>query len=876
MPKISEFPDSGDLKSGDGIPVVRNGVDMLAKPGYLAALMQLSSGQLGSGGSTPIASGDIFNAYRNGVGIIGPTTADLVVFVNAMLYPSCSVNPTITLDDFRRGIVATTGTWNGPHLFSYQWYLDDVAISGATNNFYEPLSTDIGHNINVAVIPNGLTDKAAKSNYIIPDNNIDMYGNMNLPFYNTRYFDTIDFTFTLTPANWLDSKINDRWTYINDMYLGVGVSNGYVLGTLPIPAPAGARTWSFTGDTTGLAIDATSGEITVSDGTHFTGAATLNITVVTSDLGSYAITVTVVTSSQTTLRFIDGVSGNDSNSGNTPHEPKLSFQSSGTTALFKRGTNIVHTIRHVSSHTYRGYGDPSAAQPLVYFTPGEQSAIINQYKSGNSGPLQGDNSVIIRDIHFSGGGNSVAELYNMGTAGACSIKRCTFSDNAGTINLQAMHSSVSKDITIRHCNFSNYQGDGVYFVSSSQIEIGYCNLGCPSGTVGDAMQITGESDPTLRCGSMWVHHNIFQQDTSSNSVKGALVIQETSAFLVEDNFMFGKYFACGNGGQFGTIRNNYTYKSLLPTANSNYNNTWGVGSGTDQMSHTVHILDNTINWAARGLNLSGFSAPTGIGTAGWNRIDMVMEWNTIFNTFQNFCKITESWSGKISNNIGFKNSSNAITAVGTGASTADITQSLTLSYSSGTGKVTATAPNDHKMIGGTVVIISGATETEFNGTYTIGGITSLTQKTFTYTPGSAPGVTTASGTPLFHQYREYTTRTTTGNTFQSDKGPVLDVYPTVTGTCQDGQTVTVSTTAQTGVTYTYQWRLNGVAIGGATATTFAIPVGYAATTDRYRPSWNSLNAAELSCVVIATNTLGRKSFIFAKWPDNRTHETIAA
>lgn len=62
----------------------------------------------------------------------------------------------------------------------------------------------------------------------------------------------------------------------------------------------------------------------------------------------------------------------------------------------------------------------------------------------------------------------------------------------------------------------------------------------------------------------------------------------------------------------------------------------------------------------------------------------------------------------------------------------------------------------------------------------------------------------------------------------SDQQPINTVLPVVSGTLTSGSTLSATTgtwTSPTSRTYTYQWLLNGVAVGGATANTFVVPAG---------------------------------------------------
>ncbi len=67
--------------------------------------------------------------------------------------PSNTALPTITgTAQVGQTLTSSTGTWsNSPTSYSYQWYGNGVAISGATSSSYVPVTGDIGHTISVAV-----------------------------------------------------------------------------------------------------------------------------------------------------------------------------------------------------------------------------------------------------------------------------------------------------------------------------------------------------------------------------------------------------------------------------------------------------------------------------------------------------------------------------------------------------------------------------------------------------------------------------------------------------------------------------------------------------------------------------------------------------
>ena len=87
-----------------------------------------------------------------------------------------------------------------------------------------------------------------------------------------------------------------------------------------------------------------------------------------------------------------------------------------------------------------------------------------------------------------------------------------------------------------------------------------------------------------------------------------------------------------------------------------------------------------------------------------------------------------------------------------------------------------------------------------------------------------------------------TSNTITVNTFVA---PINTIAPAITGTAQEGQTLTTSTGFWTGtpvITYTYQWKRNGSNIGSATNSTYTL-----VTADV---------GQSIKCTVTATNSVG--------------------
>jgi hypothetical protein len=89
----------------------------------------------------------------------------------------------------------------------------------------------------------------------------------------------------------------------------------------------------------------------------------------------------------------------------------------------------------------------------------------------------------------------------------------------------------------------------------------------------------------------------------------------------------------------------------------------------------------------------------------------------------------------------------------------------------------------------------------------------------------------------------------TSNGITVTRAPANTVAPALSGTHNVGQTMTCSTGTWTGtavISYTYQWKRDGVAIGGETASTYVL-------------TSSDLAPASIKCTVTATNGVGSAS-----------------
>lgn len=775
-----------------------------------------------------------------------------------------------------------------------------------------------------------------------------------LPVASNVSYEEIAFDLPLNAANANDSLINDRYGYLDFMYLGTTTPNGYVLGT-PVPYILG-RTFSLSGTDAAKFTISGLGVITLADNTGL-ASGNLSINVVTNDLGTISITIPVVTPTGNAI-FFDSVNGSDANSGRQPHLPKLtyndSFISGVTIYAIRRGSEYISTLQHSSGRIYCAYGDPSVPRPQIRCVVGESYCVRNGYKTaGNPGSgFASFTSCSYFDLDLVGNLNSTLVILNAyNFSGTITAKRCSATGNISNNNSSVFRAYVGANAVFKHNDIQNYYGDGIYCTMlSGTIDLGFNFIKPPQGGAADCIQITGENDFAQRCKNAHVHHNILDYGRHSwtGSGKGSCVIQETDKACFEYNFCRGGYFGFGRGSNRLTERYNYYYDCNF--YNPVNTNTWGTGAGSDQPTGEHTSVGNVINGARRGISVSGY--PRSGATQRWDRTDFVHLYNTVMNCNE-AAKATERWSGlyeclHINNynqqfqlNAGFgdvaasvvKNvyrlsqvggvatlvvdsaqfehtirPEDSITIAGANeggwnvtAEVATVPTAITgtvVSLTQTAGVATAEFDKPHGYKVGNSVTFSGSTPTAYNGAKIVASVPTPTTLTFAIASGTASPATgtittsmsskciltfpidsgvpaLATGTITVTKNLEFATQTVTV-TEQSGVGPTLLVTPTISGVCQNGQTVTCNTTPQAGITYAFLWILNERKAASGTSAAFSIPAGTAANINRRMPAVNGLNTAQLSCIVIATNSLGRKSYTNALWDKRTAFKTVVA
>lgn len=678
-------------------------------------------------------------------------------------------------------------------------------------------------------------------------------------FCSMVYHDSLDFFIPLSSSNVLDTRFGDRFDYINQMVIGVNSPAGYVLGTIA-PHISG-MIYSLTGaDSSRFSISDT-GQITLIDNSALS-AGNLTFNVVNNIYGTIPVTVPVVSGTGSYL-FYDSVNGSDSNSGTQPHSAKLTLPT-GTptvgTIYLRRGSTFTKngSLTPNDGKTYRGYGDPSSERPIIQES---SQSVVNLLAVSL-------NNLEVYDIWFKGGRRAI----NVETATNYKLKRCK-ATGYGSSTDGYSQGFYTKGVTypiIKHNETDDGYGDGIYVVASKQGEISYNRLLTPKDGVGDCMQITDENNFSKRCTDLHIHHNIGDYNKSSASVKGSMVMQGCTSCTYEHNVAWGHNFGHSIAGTRSVIRHNISFYAFMNPRSYYEFNMIGAAEHIDKLK----VYDNTFMFTQRGLNLSGYS---GNGFSEWDRADIDAQWNMIMFSKEAF-KATERWTGSIKNNIFCSNVDNTFQETTRGNTDATISVEVVSFTNNGSGIGTFNSNPvvySHRMSKGDTVAITGA-NAELNKTWVIADV-------WNNTSFRVSGVTTettvtglsGTGTKIL----DFSTQNdgATENIFQTEVGTVLKNRPTITGNCQDGQTVTITSVIPVGHTVTYQWRLNHSTISGATNSSYTVPALTSATANnQYGSQYNNLNKPQLSCIMKITNPKGMASFITPVWTDGDVYKTVVA
>lgn len=462
-------------------------------------------------------------------------------------------------------------------------------------------------------------------------------------------------------TNW--NGANEAFGYLGNMLVEANAANGTKIGRVLVvndarPAP----TYTISGDVAGLAINSSTGMISVADGSQLL-AATRTITITaTNPYGSASTTVQLpVVSVTANVWYVDAANGSDANAGNLPSlalkTASAARPKQGTVYWKRGGTWTDDSIALRTNGVHAAYGDPADAAPWIN-SP-------NVY--GAAPVIVGGNystSVIntsVSDLKISGTERCFYHNGDGTTNGTNAVKiiRCTFTGNTSTADSAKgvyLKSLTHGAVTIRHCRVENYNGDGVYLVKCGSAsgeylnEIAYNFIDSPIGSGADCLQIANENDISIKSYDFWVHHNTMK-NASANSQKGNAVLENTYRTLFEENDCEGRHFCLSSIGFNATVRYNRLTKSDL--ANDAAALVVGESNNFGKQRWVGNLLEN--NWVA--LGILGYNDPAG----GWNRYDMEIFFNTSRNNLRHY-RQNRPASGRLQYNVGELNTNNAMVA----------------------------------------------------------------------------------------------------------------------------------------------------------------------------------------------------------------------
>lgn len=605
----------------------------------------------------------------------------------------------------------------------------------------------------------------------------------------------------------------EKYGYYDCMYVGVDTPNGYEVGQVAL-TDIGA-VWSITGATSGFAIDASTGMITLSDNTQLTVAEDRVITV-QRVIGPITDTVDItihIVDDATSIGFFSPT-GNNANDGRQPHKPRQTLANANDyntrrdKMLFLRGAVFEGTLPIRDDTLYASYGNPLAPSPEILFSDVTSidlgvtyiSCIESQKKPDDDGYLARSN-VTVKDFILNGN-NVSRRLSHIQTAHNPAFRRVHLKNNADVAYANGiLLNDIQNGCSLRFITTDDntVYGDAIYGKllrdPSALYEIGYCDFGLPKGSLSDCIQITDEGNDSQTNYNVWIHHTEVRNGAESDSLKGGIVVQGAKCSLVEHCTIDGKYFGMTVSSEGAVMRKNRVRQGGLPSTNSNHFNTWGLGFGGNEVSFKTSMYDNYID----GTNPNSDGTPvtwgfflTGFDLEGLDaeKYDSEMSYNKITNCL-NFGRTSRdiAWSGFVKNNL---------------------------------------ADNNVQDSGGDGNVFEERSETV------------ATQGDYQSKEIEQPYV----------------------GFFDSESS----LYVRGANGAYDGGVLTAHFyLARDETLVGYQWRLNGVDIDGANSNTYTIPTGTEAQLNDRMPQVSPLNAAEVSLVVTVQDVDGNRDFVISDY-----------
>lgn len=258
---------------------------------------------------------------------------------------------------------------------TYQWYIGNTKIAGATSNTYTPKNSDIGKNLNVHIIPTDANspyknvDDAATGNYVNPHsyNNgfCTVCGEYETPTLNNGYYEINNGG----KLFWFASYVNGDPTHVEEATSKHLNINARLTSDISLhnPKNSGATEWTPIGETSGTGTNAFAGTF---DGQGHT-ISDLSITTLPSGAvrtGLFGTTYGGVVKDFTikgSITLSTGNSGTNSGIGGAIGATKYGTVVSGVTSYVNISNTSANALVHVGGVVGELYS--STAKQCLYF-----------------------------------------------------------------------------------------------------------------------------------------------------------------------------------------------------------------------------------------------------------------------------------------------------------------------------------------------------------------------------------------------------------------------------------------------------------------------------------------------------------------------------
>lgn len=258
---------------------------------------------------------------------------------------------------------------------TYQWYIENTKIAGATSNTYTPKNSDIGKNLNVHIIPTDANspyknvDDAATGNYVNPHsyNNgfCTVCGEYETPTLNNGYYEINNGG----KLFWFASYVNGDPTHVEEATSKHLNINARLTSDISLhnPKNSGATEWTPIGETSGTGTNAFAGTF---DGQGHT-ISDLSITTLPSGAvrtGLFGTTYGGVVKDFTikgSITLSAGNKGDNSGIGGAIGATKYGTAVSGVTSYVNISNTSANALVHVGGVVGELYS--STAKQCLYF-----------------------------------------------------------------------------------------------------------------------------------------------------------------------------------------------------------------------------------------------------------------------------------------------------------------------------------------------------------------------------------------------------------------------------------------------------------------------------------------------------------------------------